>query len=105
MMTGFSVDLTALGQAVSGINETLDEVETHDVSAINCSGSAYGDDGLASTMADFCDRWQLGVANLATDVQEIAARLNSNLQAYELADTDLGTTFRGTANADPAAGP
>jgi hypothetical protein len=75
------------------------------VSAINCSNSAYGHDGLASTMADFCDRWQGGVTSLATDVQEIATRLNSNLQAYELADTDLSATFQGPANADPAAAP
>jgi hypothetical protein len=56
-------------------------------------------------MADFCDRWQGGVTSLATDVQEIATRLNSNLQAYELADTDLSATFQGPANADPAAAP
>ena len=105
MATGFSVDLTALGQAVSGINETLDEVATHDVSAVNCASSAYGHDNLASTMADFCDRWQLGVTNLATDAQGIASLLNDNLQAYEEADTKLSEIFQGPANTDPAANP
>lgn len=102
MPSGFSVDLTALGQAVSGINQTLDEVATHDVSAVNCSSSAYGHDALASTMTDFCDRWQLGVTNLAKDAQAIAGQLNNNLQAYEEADTKLSQVFQGPA--DPAAG-
>lgn len=104
MATGFHVDLTALGQAVSGINQTLDEVQAHAVSAVNCAGSAYGHDGLASIMADFCDRWQLGVTNLATDAQQIAVQLN-NMQAYELADTNLSEVFQGPANTDPAANP
>src|SRR4030081_3780526 len=103
--TGFSVDLPALGQAVSGINGTLDEVQAHDVSAVNCASSAYGHDNLASTMADFCDRWQLGITNLAKDAQGIATQLNSNLQAYEEADTNLSQVFRGPASADPAANP
>jgi hypothetical protein len=103
--TGFSIDLMALGQAVSGINGTLDEVATHDVSAVNCASSAYGHDNLASTMADFCDRWQLGVTNLAKDAQAIATQLNNNLNAYEEADTNLSRVFRGPANPDPAAGP
>jgi hypothetical protein len=105
MPSGFSVDLTALSMAVSGINGTLDEVAQRDVAAVNCASSAYGHDGLASTMADFCDRWQLGVTNLASDAQAIATQLNNNLQAYELADTKLSEVFQSPSGSDPAANP
>lgn len=103
MAAGFSIDLNAMGEAVSGVNGTLDEVQAHNVAAANCASSAYGHDALASTMADFCDRWQLGVTNLASDVQQIVTQLNQNMQAYELADTSLTEIFKGSG-ADPAAG-
>jgi hypothetical protein len=103
MAAGFRVDLSALHQAVSGINDTLDEVLTHDVAAVNCAGAAYGHDDLADVMTDFCDRWQIGLTNLATDVQEVAARLDDNLQAYQQADADVSGMFQGPV--DPAATP
>ena len=80
----------------------MDEVQAHDVKAINCDDSEYGHDRLASTVADFCDRWDLGVKNLATDGQTIADRLNSAMQAYEEADQNLAAVFKGTGP-DPAA--
>lgn len=101
MAGGFSVDLGALGDAVSGINSTIDEVQAHNVAATNCSSAAYGHDRLANTMADFCDRWQRGVQNLATDGQTIADRLNNAMQAYEEADQKLALTFQGSGP-DPA---
>jgi hypothetical protein len=103
MANGFSVDLGALGGAVDGINDTLDEVQAHDVKAINCGDSAYGHDRLAGIVADFCDRWDLGVQNLATDGQTIADRLNTAMQAYEEADQNLAQVFTGIGP-DPAAG-
>lgn len=101
MTGGFSVDLHALGNAVEGINNTLDDVQAHNVKAVNCDSSAYGHSALASTVADFCDRWQRGVQNLATDGQAIADRLNSALQAYEETDQNLASVFHGSGP-DPA---
>ena len=101
MATGFSVDLAALGLAAEGVDATLDEVSQQNVSDIPHNSSAIGHERLASTLADFCDRWQRGVSNLATDGREIAATLTANMNVYRQADKhvreQINSIFQGTA--------
>jgi hypothetical protein len=89
MSTGFSVDLAALEQAAEGVNGTLDQLTQQSVSDIPYDPSAIGHERLAGTVTDFCDRWQRGVSNLATDGREIAKRLTANVNAYRKADQDV----------------
>jgi hypothetical protein len=100
MTDGFSVDLAALEQAAEGVNGTLDEVSLQSVSDIPHDSSEIGHERLASTLADFCGRWQRGVSNLAKDGREIATRLSVSVNAYRKADQDtrdrVSTIFRGT---------
>lgn len=100
MSAGFSVDLAALEQAAAGVNGTLDELSQQSVSDIPHDSSAIGHERLASTVTDFCDRWQRGVSNLAIDGREIAARLTANMNAYQKADQrvrdKVNSIFQGT---------
>ena len=89
MTGGFRVDLGALRQAADGVNGTLDEVRKRKVTDIPCDGLAMGNDRLASAVSDFCDHWQRGVDNLATDGREIANRLTASMNAYRAVDHRL----------------
>jgi hypothetical protein len=82
MTDGYQVDLHAPDQGVAGVNGTLDEVSQQPVSAIPDDESAIGDSGLASTLSDFLNRWELGVQTLGHDRQQIAARLTANVNDY-----------------------
>ena len=67
----------------------------------------YGHDKLAETIADFCDRWELGVEHLATDGQEVASRLSHSVQAYlkvdQAAKGRMDGIFARPTGPDPAA--
>jgi hypothetical protein len=82
MTDGYQVDLHALDQGVAGVNGTLDEVSQQPVSAVPDDESAIGHSGLASTLSDFLNRWELGVQPLGHDRQQIAARLTANVNDY-----------------------
>ncbi|MEY9943117.1 hypothetical protein [Kitasatospora sp. GAS1066B] len=86
MAGDYHVDLQALTEAASGVNETLDRTCVQKVSDIPHDESAIGHHALASTLSDFLDRWQRGVDNLAKDGEEIATRLTANVKAYRNAD-------------------
>lgn len=82
MAEGFRVDLGALKDAAAGINTTLNDLKARRIDDLDGRRADYGHDRLAETVADFCDRWELGVEHLATDGQEIASRLSRSVQAY-----------------------
>ncbi|HZM80861.1 MAG TPA: hypothetical protein VFC19_34495 [Candidatus Limnocylindrales bacterium] len=86
MADGFSVDLNALRKAAEGILDTLNAMATKQVSDIDADKSAFGHGGLADTVADFCDRWNIGVTHLAKDGQEIIDRLIVCVNAYSHVD-------------------
>jgi hypothetical protein len=89
MGNGFRVDLGALEDAAAGVNTTLYELQSKKVSDIDAAKADFGHDDLVGTVADFCDRWELGVEHLAKDAQEIASRLSQSVQAYLHVDTTL----------------
>lgn len=107
MPGGFSVDLDAIQEATTGITDTLDQLKQHDVSSISAGSSSFGHDRLGDTVADFCDRWQLGVANLTKDGEAIASKLGDSLKAYRKAELDahdgLKRIFQSATGEDPAA--
>lgn len=94
-MTGFKVDLGALEIAAQGVNNTLDQLAARKVNDIGGNQADYGNDDLASTVADFCDRWEIGVENLAKDGQEIADRLSKSVAGYLTVDSHLKGMFDG----------
>ena len=102
-MGGFKVDLGALVNASQGIDGVLYDVSNNKVSEIKIGKSSVGHDRLSSSLSDFCDRWDLGVANLAKDGQAVADRLRANVDAYEKTEHAVTGVFSGTG-ADPAGG-
>jgi hypothetical protein len=108
MPDGFRVDLTALQQASEGVNETIDSVRRQPVSSIDCPAEDFGHGRLATVVAEFCDRWNQGVANLADDGAEIAGQLVQCLDVYRRTDEAIQAHFEGivqrVAGEDPAAG-
>jgi hypothetical protein len=82
MADGFHVDLGALEDAAIGITTTLNDLKAKRIDDLDGRAADYGHDHLADTIADFCDRWELGVEHLASDGQEIAGRLSRSVQAY-----------------------
>lgn len=82
MADGFEVDLSALRQASEGVSDVLGELAERKVSDLAPSASDFGHAGLASTVSDFCSRWERGVENLAKDGQEISTRLNACVLTY-----------------------
>jgi len=100
-MGGFRVDLGALTNASQGIDGVLYDVSNNEVSEIKVDKSAVGHDRLASSISDFCDRWDLGVNNLAKDGQAVADRLRACVAAYDKAEHAITGTFQ-SSGPDPA---
>jgi hypothetical protein len=86
---GFTVDLGALERAAEGVNNTLDELAAKKVKDIDADRGAFGHDDLADTVADFCERWEIGVEHLAKDGQEVSARLTQSVARYLKIDSLL----------------
>lgn len=89
MSEGFRVDLGALEKAAEGVNATLYDLNTKKVSDLDDHSGDLGHDGLAETITDFCDRWELGIEHLAKDGQEVASRLSRSVQNYLHLDNAL----------------
>jgi hypothetical protein len=104
---GFRVDLGALEDAATGVNQTLNDLAAKKIDQLDGRKAAYGHQRLADTIADFCDRWELGVEHLATDGQEIASRLSHSVQSYLEVDRAAKGRMDGTlqrpTGPDPAA--
>lgn len=102
-MDGFYVDLRALSHASDGIRRTVETVHGRRVGDLACSDSAFGHDRLASTVAEFCDRWSDGVGHLCDDAREVSERLDHCLQAYREAEHAAQSQVEGVL--DHTAGP
>jgi hypothetical protein len=104
---GFRVDLGALESSAAGVNETLADLQTARVDALDGSEADYGHDHLAETVKDFCDRWEIGIEHLATDGREIAQRLTDSVKAYLAVDKaakgGMDGIYQSPTGLDPAA--
>ncbi|HEX6501358.1 MAG TPA: hypothetical protein VF054_20350 [Micromonosporaceae bacterium] len=107
MADGFFVDFGALYKAAEGVTDTLGAMATRKVSDVDAPKHAFGHDRLAGTVADFCDRWEIGVEHLTKDAQAIADQLNACVNAYLHVDATIRKTFDGivqrASGPDPAA--
>ena len=107
MSDGFRVDLGALEDAATGINQTLNDLRAKKIDQLDGRAADYGHQRLADTIADFCDRWELGVEHLATDGQEVASRLSHSVQSYlqvdKAAKGRMDGIFQRPTSPDPAA--
>jgi hypothetical protein len=107
MGDGFRVDLGALEDAAAGINMTLEDLRQARVDSLDGASGDYGNDHLANTVKDFCDRWEIGIEHLVTDGQEVATRLSQSVQDYRRSDSAAAGRMRGilqnNAGPDPAA--
>ncbi|WP_411121343.1 hypothetical protein [Streptomyces sp. x-19] len=107
MQGGFSVDLDALRKAASGIRTTLDAMATKKVSDIDAPKDDFGHDELASAVADFCDRWNIGVSHLASDGAEVSDRLDHCVKSYEKAEQHIQLSakdiLQSSSGTDPGA--
>ena len=107
MSDGFRVDLGALENAAAGINTTLNDLKARKIDDLDGRKADYGHAHLADTVADFCNRWEIGVEHLATDAQEIAARLSQSVQDYLTVDKAAKGRMEGIlerrSGPDPAA--
>jgi hypothetical protein len=107
MSDGFRVDLGALEDAAAGINATLNALNAQKVSDLDGPKGEFGHDHLAETVADFCDRWELGVEHLAKDGQEVAERLSTCVQDYLKVDLAakgrMDGIYQSPTGKDPAA--
>ncbi|PKW18647.1 hypothetical protein [Saccharopolyspora spinosa] len=105
-MDGFRVDLTALTHASEGVRDAINAMNRSKVSDIDSPADAFVHDRLATTVAEFCDRWNEGVRNLTEDAKEISGRLDHCVQAYRHTDEATRAHFEGILQRggdDPAA--
>jgi hypothetical protein len=109
MSDGYFVDLSAMHAAIEGIQQTLDAVSVSAVKDIDPPPDSFGHEGLGDAVAEFCERWDLGVGHLAGDAAEVGDRLRVTAATYEQADAlsmqaiaPSGTSVQGSG-ADPAA--
>jgi hypothetical protein len=100
------VDLKALQSAADGIADTFLDIANRRVSDLGPPSSSFGHDGLAGTVSDFCDRWDIGVMHLASDAAEVADRLQQCVLSYGSADQRTQQSLDGILRLpgpDPAA--
>lgn len=107
MVDGFRVDLTALDHAAQGVRETIDAMNRKPVEDLDCPAEAFGHQRLATTVSEYCDRWEIGVSNLAEDAEEVSGRLDQCVQDYrrtdEAARAHLAGVIARASGEDPAA--
>jgi hypothetical protein len=75
--------ISTLRNAAEGVTDTLDKMATRMVSDIDAAKEAFGHDGLAAAVEDFCDRWEIGVEHLTKDAAEVVGRLNWSVTQYQ----------------------
>lgn len=107
MVDGFRVDLTALGHASRGVRETIEAMNRKPVQDLDCPAEAVGHLRLATTVSEFCDRWDAGISNLADDAEEISGRLEQCVHDYHRTDEAARAHLEGiiarASGEDPAA--
>ncbi|WP_035846712.1 WXG100 family type VII secretion target [Kitasatospora azatica] len=105
MAEGFRVDLGALDNASSGIDDTLAKLQFKKVSDLDPKKDDIGHGHLADVLETFCTRWELGVENLAKDAQTVSKRLDASVKAYREVDGRIAGQLSGTLSRDSGADP
>lgn len=105
-MTGFGVDLGAMGQAIKGINDTVAALKeiapdgghlmstTTSLGFLCPSESECGDEVLAEAFEDFFDRWRWGLRHLVKEGTEMVSALTDTKSVYEEAEDKAKQAFQ-----------
>ncbi|MET9631755.1 hypothetical protein ABZX92_30250 [Lentzea sp. NPDC006480] len=105
-MTGYGVDLGAMGQAIKGINDTVAALKeiapdgghlasTTATFGILCpSEDECGDEVLADALEEFFDRWRWGLRHLVKEGTEMVSALTDTKSVYEKAEDKAKQTFQ-----------
>ncbi|RAS61975.1 hypothetical protein C8D87_109424 [Lentzea atacamensis] len=105
-MTGFGVDLGAMGQAIKGVNDTVAALKefapdgghlmasTTSLGFLCPSQDECGDEVLAEALEEFFDRWKWGVRHLVEEGTEMVSALSDTRSVYEQAEDKLKQGFQ-----------
>jgi hypothetical protein len=105
-VTGFGVDIGAMGQAIKGINDTVAALKEiapdggHLVSATSTFGmlcpdqDECGDEVLADALEEFFDRWRWGLRHLVKEGTEMVSALTDTKTVYEEAEDKVKQAFQ-----------
>lgn len=111
-MSGFSVDLGAMGQAVKGIEDTVAALKefapdggtlvsiTVSFGAFRGGEDVCGDKALAEALDEFFERWGWGLRHLVKEGTELASALAGTRKEYEVVEGKLKEVFQALSN-DP----
>ncbi|WP_086660710.1 hypothetical protein [Lentzea kentuckyensis] len=105
-MTGFGVDLGAMGQAIKGINGTVAALKEiapdggHLASTTSTFGmlcpneDECGDEVLADALEEFFERWRWGLRHLVKEGTEMVSALTDTKSVYEKAEDKAKQAFQ-----------
>lgn len=94
----FEVDLQSLVKAAQGTAETVQLFKDNDVEDLVPSEGSLGSDVVWSAVEEFKDRWEEGMNNLVSDVEEMAGRLGKIAMNYAEFDKAGHTTLAAVAD-------
>ncbi|MCX2729409.1 NucA/NucB deoxyribonuclease domain-containing protein [Saccharopolyspora sp. NFXS83] len=97
MGDGFRVDVEAIKTAGLGIAELMASLTATQVDDVDATPGAVGHPGLASGVAGFCDRWQVGAENLTKDGEQLSRNLIDCAGTYLAIEQDLVFALGGSA--------
>ncbi|MFF8790331.1 hypothetical protein [Streptomyces sp. NPDC015125] len=106
---GYELDPEAFGELTKGIREATAELKElgFDIEAqlgrgfdrLSLDSVECGDDGLASVMESFCDRWGWGVRSLMQDANEFSKKLGLTAGIYYEQEQYVSDALKQTTNA------
>lgn len=107
--SGYQLEPEAFEELTKGIKAATAELKElgFDVEAqlgrgfdrLSMDGVECGDDGLASVLDSFCDRWGWGVRSLMQDANEFSKKLGLTAGIYYEQEQYLSDTMKQTVNA------
>jgi len=104
MADGYAVDRAALAETAQGLNGVIGQLkglglsETGDVgrgfSELALSGLQAGNEDVASSFGNFCDRWSWGVRTLVQDGNQFAERLGLSAGLYNDVENEVAGAIK-----------
>lgn len=95
-MDGISAELDSLVGAAAGVRRIVAMVQDRTVEGLD-DEAQVGHSALASTLADFCARWQQGIGALVYDQEQVAVRLEKSAKTYLGSDVRAAERMRSAA--------
>lgn len=90
----FEVDLQSLAKAAKGMADTVQlMMKDNDVEDFVPSESACGNDEVWAAVEEFKDRWEEGMNNLKSDVEDAAGALGKIAMNYMTFDEDSAKSY------------